>query len=111
MSERTSIETTYDTGRGGPRQGLGGLTEQMRWTTIRFVKLTRQGVRDLNGPRLNGTGYNGRRDTTCMHHKAPDIAPRHTLVETGVSADSGLPVDMRYDCCSICGEKLGEVER
>lgn len=76
----------------------------------RTETVTKQGVRNLNGPRMNGTGYNGRVSTTCMHHKAPDIAPRHTLIET-VADENGLPRDVRYDACSICGEKIGEVER
>jgi hypothetical protein len=77
---------------------------------MRRVKLTRQGVRDLNGPRFDGTGYNGHKSASCAHHKAPDITPRHTLIKTVTDA-RGFPKDIRYDCCSICGDQLGEVDR
>lgn len=74
------------------------------------LKLTKQGVRDLNGPRMNGASYNGHKSATCVHHKTPDLTPKHTLIET-VADELGMPADKRYDCCSLCGERLGEVDR
>lgn len=74
------------------------------------TRTTKQGVRDLNGPRMNGSGYNGHKSATCVHHKTPDLTPKHTLVET-IADEHGLPKDMRYECCSLCGERLGEADR
>lgn len=39
---------------------------------MRPVRLTKQGVRDLNGPAMDGR-YNGRNSSTkCLHHTNPD---------------------------------------
>lgn len=33
--------------------------------------LTKQGVRDLNGPGMNGRGHNGHSGISCPHYKNP----------------------------------------
>jgi hypothetical protein len=69
--------------------------------------LTKQGVRDLNGPRMNGAGYNGHKSSTCPHHRAPDTTPTH-IIERMVS-DDGLAVRTgRFTCCSVCGDEIYE---
>jgi hypothetical protein len=74
-------------------------------------KRTRQGVPDLNGPRLNGTGYNGHKSATCAHHKAPDATPTHITERLVATVDNGIAVlyqTKRFTCCSACGVELYE---
>ena len=72
----------------------------------------RQGVRDLNGPRLNGTGYNGHKSATCAHHRAPDLTPTHIERRTElVTKAESTAVKIRwFTCCSACGVDLYENE-
>lgn len=70
------------------------------------MQTTKQGVRDLNGPRLNGTGYNGHKSATCAHHKAPDVVPTHVVEVFELVAGKALPETVRYTHCSHCGVRL-----
>lgn len=70
---------------------------------------TRQGVRDLNGPRMNGTGYNGHKSATCAHHRAPDLTPTHVMQRATVD-ELGHPVTKNMVCCSVCGAELFEAK-
>lgn len=70
---------------------------------------THQGVRDLNGPRANGSGYNGARYATCPHFRDPQAISTHT-VETLVIGPGGFPATKRHVHCSSCGEAMGEAE-
>lgn len=73
------------------------------------MQQTKQGVRDLNGPRLTGAGYNGNKSASCSHHKAPDITPTHTI-ERHVKDDkalSGFRV-ASFTHCLQCGVELYE---
>lgn len=76
---------------------------------MKIVKYTRQGVRDLNGPRMNGTGYNGHRSTTCPHHRDPQSVPQYTRSTMSVD-DKGFPVTLYATCCSLCGSELAADE-
>lgn len=74
-------------------------------------KATKQGVRDLNGPRMDGSGYNGHKSATCAHHRAPDATPTHVVEKMVALVDNGLSVlyrTARITCCSVCGVELYE---
>jgi len=58
-------------------------------------KKTRQGVRDLNGPRMNGESHNGHK-TTCRH--PPGLA----LSATAPRVIDGRVVMVRVKYCGIC---------
>lgn len=69
---------------------------------------TRHGVRDLNGPNMDGK-YNGRRFKNCGHHRNPSMAtyvdervmPVVELIEgTEVTTDKKV----RCHVCITCGE-------
>lgn len=72
------------------------------------MRLTSQGVRDLNGPHLNGSGYNGRRSASCPHYRSPDVPVerREEVVEVR-DPDTGYrdvrTVNAFY--CTNCGER------
>lgn len=71
------------------------------------MQVTKQGVRDLNGPRMNGTGYNGNKSASCTHHRAPDLTPTHTI-EKHVKDDStpsGFAMKA-FKHCLLCGAEL-----
>ena len=69
-------------------------------------KQTRQGVKDLNGPLLNGRGYNGHKSATCAHHRAQAITPKHVIEKTvPIASAPGLDLQ-RITCCSLCGSEL-----
>lgn len=74
--------------------------------------LTKQGVKDLNGPAMRGSGYNGSKTATCPHHRAPDTVPTHeTSRIVRVEAKDGVPEDYKrafFVCCSNCGSELYE---
>ncbi len=77
---------------------------------VRAVNLTRQGVRDLNGPNANGTGYNGRRDATCMHKRDPQAVAKYTkpvLVVETKGEKRGMIVTKYMSCCMVCDTELG----
>lgn len=62
---------------------------------------TRQGVRDLNGPKLDGRGVNGHRAVTCPHF----VDPSHPTTRT---TRGGNDVYV----CNGCGEvRYTEAER
>lgn len=73
--------------------------------------LTRQGVRDLNGPDMNGRGHNGHRAVTCPHYKNPHYPT--TRVKRRLGEDErGLCDDEFADAvtidvyvCTGCGEE------
>lgn len=56
------------------------------------IKLTKHGVRDLNGPRMDGHGHNGK-EPSCVHFKAPDTATYSERTHRG-----------KEYRCSLCGE-------
>ena len=74
----------------------------------RFVRprLTGQGVRDLNGPAMDGR-YNGRRHSNCAHHRNPhypvyrEDALRMVEDVEGGTREKKVSV---YKCTS-CGEE------
>lgn len=75
------------------------------------ARATKQGVPDLNGPRMNGSGYNGNKSASCAHHRAPDLTPTHKT--SRVVSDDGSIERMRtayFTCCSLCGIELYETE-
>ncbi len=74
---------------------------------ISLVKLTRQGVRDLNGPAANGAGYNGHRSTSCPHHRDPQAVPHFTRETMSVDA-SGYPTTLYATCCSLCSQVIDD---
>lgn len=55
--------------------------------------LTKHGVRDLNGPKLDGR-YNGRR-YTCGHYRDPSMG---TTIMTRIDGT-------KVHCCAECGEE------
>lgn len=73
------------------------------------AKTTRQGVPDLNGPRLNGSGYNGHRSVNCVHHKNPQMVGTH-VVEIAAVDGAGYPVTKKATHCSTCGDKLYDLD-
>jgi hypothetical protein len=77
---------------------------------LRQPRRTRQGVNDLNGPKMNGTGYNGSRSTTCQHWRDPQSVATH-VVETMVVGIDGLPMCATATHCSACGHLMStEIE-
>lgn len=93
-----------------PRNKGRGILEQDSYTSVRFVNLTRQGVRDLNGPHGNGTGYNGRRDATCMHKRDPQAVAKYTkpVLVAGIDRDGFDVIVTKYmSCCMVCDTELG----
>jgi len=69
--------------------------------------MTKQNVRDLNGPRMTGDGYNGHKSASCVHHRAPDLVPTHVKAIPDVDAH-GFPITAHMVCCSNCGVALYE---
>lgn len=74
--------------------------------SLSIRKTTKQGVPDLNGPRMNGSGYNGRRSASCAHHKAPDITPT-TRIERMITRDGAIQL-VSFVHCLECGAELYE---
>jgi len=68
---------------------------------------TRHGVRDLNGPHMNGTKYNGR-TASCAHFRAPDVIP--TFAQQTTEIVDGKVVSTFATFCSGCGVKLYDSE-
>ena len=106
MTRNVRIETVSDSGLSPIQRGHGGILEQVQHTTITFVELTRQGVRNLNGPKMDGR-YNGRRHANCPHHKSPDYPTFRTDTVREVEVEEGYKklkkVSVYY--CSGCGEE------
>jgi hypothetical protein len=76
--------------------------------SVRFsATLTRQGVRNLDGPHMDGTGHNAR-IASCPHYRAPDMIPAYTLSSTKLVA--GLAVTTFDAYCSGCDERLYNVD-
>lgn len=77
----------------------------------KLVNVTRQGVRDLNGPNGNGTAYNGRRDAKCLHKRDPQAVAKYTkpvlAVETKDGPMRGMIVTKYMSCCMVCDTELG----
>lgn len=69
------------------------------------ARLTRQGVPDMNGPKCNGTGYNGSRTVTCQHWRDPQSVATH-IVETTVLGIDGTPETVEAVHCSACGHVM-----
>jgi hypothetical protein len=72
------------------------------------MQLTKQGVRDLNGPQMNGRSYNGRKDG---HKHNPDSPYRTEFEERIVMEpvaygciETIKRVKVRY--CAFCNEEL-----
>lgn len=72
--------------------------------------LTRHGVRNLNGPQMDGRKHNGRR-ASCAHYKSPDLPTypleslqliKRTDPDTGLSHTQEKLVRGHY--CSMCDE-------
>lgn len=67
------------------------------------MQLTRQGVRNLNGPLMNGHGHNGNASVTCPHHRDPSFpVERRDLI---VSAEHGYTKTVNAYYCTGCGDK------
>ena len=66
---------------------------------------TRQGVRNLNGPRMDGRNHNGRASASCAHYKSPDMPTYPQERVMPVTTEYGT-VERVVRChhCSICGE-------
>lgn len=108
MSRRTILEVDSDTGYGQPADSLPGIREEVRYTTIRTVEITKQGVRNLNGPRADGSGHNGKR-ASCPHFRAPGIVPTYKapeLVTRPNAAGDERVVSVMASYCSGCGMRL-----
>ncbi len=73
------------------------------------VAATRQGVRNLNGPNMDGTKHNGR-SASCAHFRAPDLIP--TVVRSNTELHSAsLTLEIVYSTyCTGCGVKLFDNE-
>lgn len=69
------------------------------------MTVTRQGVRNLNGPRMNGSGYNGRRGVTCPHYRDPHF-PTQRCREVIAHDEGGVQVigETSVYRCTACGE-------
>lgn len=67
------------------------------------IESTRQGVRNLNGPLLNGTKYNGRK-VSCPHWRAPDLIP--TFMQPTTELVDGIATTKYSTFCTGCGVKL-----
>lgn len=74
---------------------------------VKTVQLTRQGVRNLDGPRMDGMGHNGNRSVTCPHHRDPafPVERRDLIVEVpdAFGALEMKTVNAYY--CTGCGDK------
>jgi hypothetical protein len=57
-----------------------------------MTTLTKHGVRNLNGPHMNGTGHNGK-SPSCPHWKAPDLPVYRAEGPRGTECR-----------CTMCGE-------
>lgn len=72
------------------------------------MQLTKQGVRNLNGPAMNGTGYNGRKEGHKHNAASPFITEfeeRLVVVETAFGPHEDIKrVKVRY--CAFCNEEL-----
>lgn len=64
-------------------------------------QLTKHGVRDLNGPQLNGRNYNGRQSTSCPHYRALDY-PTYRVEE--LRQVDGVLKNIGVNKCSGCGQ-------
>lgn len=73
------------------------------------TKLTRQGVRDLNGPLGNGRGHNGRL-SSCPHYRSPDMPVYRveTLRTTGHGTDGRTVKVMAYHCLHCDAHRYDE---
>jgi hypothetical protein len=69
------------------------------------AQLTRQGVRNLNGPKLDGR-YNGRRTDICPHKRSPDYPVTRSEGVRPVELD-GIETLKKVSIylCSACGEE------
>jgi hypothetical protein len=68
----------------------------------RAAKHTRQGVRDLNGPHLDGGSYNGRlstRSSRCAHNFCEMVVVGYRTIDDDISEE---PV--YGEKCGWCGE-------
>lgn len=68
---------------------------------------TKQGVRDLNGPSLNGKGHNGNRAAGCPHNRDPGY-PTTPRQQMRSHKRSGLPPIIALTTvyyCDGCGEE------
>lgn len=65
---------------------------------------------DLNGPLMNGTGYNGHKSATCAHHRAPDLTPTHVVEKLMAVDKPPYQAVKRFTSCSLCGVELYENE-
>ena len=66
--------------------------------------LTRHGVRNLNGPKLDGRNHNGRA-ISCAHYKTPDMPTYPVERVMSVEVEGRKVTKMvRAHHCSSCGE-------
>lgn len=71
------------------------------------VKLTRQGVRDLNGPRMDGKGHNGH-PASCSH---ANTLPFDEIRMVAIYSELGEPAGerariVRVHRCAFCNVEL-----
>lgn len=66
--------------------------------------LTRHGVRNLNGPNMDGRNHNGR-PASCLHYKNPEL-PTYPQERVIAVVANGGPTSrlVRVHHCSLCGE-------
>ena len=71
------------------------------------MQLTRQGVRNLNGPKLDGHNHNGRRDVTCPHYRNPHHPTVRERRIKYLDNQYGETVEQLTDVylCTACGEE------
>lgn len=69
------------------------------------MNLTRQGVRNLNGPAMNGRGHNGKKPS-CPHFRNPHLPTRRER-KVGYETRDGQTVEVARDVyvCAYCGEE------
>ncbi len=65
-------------------------------------ELTRHGVRNLNGPLMNGTKHNGK--VRCPHLRAPDLIP--TFMQPTTEVVDGVVTTKYSSFCTRCGVKV-----
>ena len=70
------------------------------------MSFNHQGVRDLNGPQLNGRNYNGRRGASCPHFRVKDFPTYRVEELREVPTDYGNVTKMvGVSKCTNCDQE------